>query len=149
MSACGASAAAYAGELPIAADTVDTARMGFACSVSADRVHSQTRRRGIRRAARRFARLRVGSPCSRLALHFAGLGFALGTVLVGRGGTARTARVVVEVVRGLPGRSVEQNYNTAVVVPSPTSRWMWSWMLARVLPGMLAVRSSQSVAGSY
>lgn len=130
-------------------DTVDTARMEFGCSVSADRVHSQMWRRGIRRAATRSAMPRVGSPCSRLGLHFAGLEFAPGTVPVGRGGLECIARVVVvEVVRGLPGRSVERNYNKAVAVPSLTSRWMSSWTLARVLPEMLAVRSSWSVTGS-
>lgn len=122
MSACAASAAAYAGALPIAADTADIARTEFACSVAAGKVNSQTWGRGIRRAARRSARSRVGSPCSRLGLHFVGLVFALGTVLVGRDGIGCIARVVVEVVRGLPGRLVERNYNT-VVVPSRT-RWV-------------------------
>lgn len=121
MSACAASAAAYAGALLVAADIADIARTEFACSVSADRANSQTWGRGIRRAARRSAMSQVGSPCSKLGQHFVGLVFGLGTVLVGRDGVGCIARVVVEVVRGLPGRSVERNYNT-VVAPSQT-RW--------------------------
>lgn len=123
VSAYVASAAVYAGELSVVAGIADTARMEFACSVSADKVNSQTRRRGIQRAATRSARPRVGSPCSRLGLHFAGLVFGFGTVLVVRGGLVCIARVVVDV--GMPERLVEWNYNMVVVVLSP-ERWVSS-----------------------
>lgn len=141
MSACAVSAGACAGELLVAVDTVDTAHMESACSVSADRAHSQTWRRDIRRAAMRSARSRAGNPCSRLGLHFAGFVSALGTVLVGRGGLECIARIVVEVVRDLPGRSVGWNYNTAVGVLFPTC-WMSSQTLAKVLLGITLVAYS-------
>lgn len=82
MSACAVSVVAYAGERSVVAGTVGTARMESAYSVSVDRVCSQTRRRSIRRVAMRFARPRAGSPCSRFERHFAGLAYALGSVLV-------------------------------------------------------------------
>lgn len=113
MSVCVASEEVCAGGPPVAAGTVGIVRMEAACSVSADRVNSQRWRRGIQRAAMRSARPRVGSPCSRLGLHFAGLASGLGTVLVGQGGLECIARVVVEVVRGQPGRLVGQNYSMA------------------------------------
>lgn len=120
MSACAVSAEACAGELLVAAGTVGTARMESACSVSADMANSQRRRKSIQRAAMRSARPRVGSPCSRLGPHFAGLVSALGTVLVGRGGPGCIARVVVQVVRGPPGHLVGWEYNMAVAVLFPT-----------------------------
>ena len=72
----------------------------------------------------RSATSRVGSPCNMPELHFAGLAFALETVLAGRGGLESAACVVVKVVRGLPARLIGQYYNIVVLVaPFPTC-WM-------------------------